>query len=104
VAVNSVTDMIYVANEGSNNVTVISGSPTAVRPEEPQFRSPALDFKGTIAIYSLNGRELLKTAFSGTAAKESILNQDKKALATGVYKYRVFNDRTIMDEGSFMIK
>jgi YVTN family beta-propeller protein len=104
VAVNSVTDLIYVVNFYSNNVSVIDGNLTAVRPIAPQFKTAAMGYNGVFAVYSLNGRQLLKTSFSATATRESILHMNNKNLAMGVYKYFFLKDKKVMNTGSFVVK
>ena len=61
-----------------------------------------IGYDGTLAVYSLNGRQVLKIPFRAAATKESILNGINKIQAMGVFKYCFLKDRKVMDEGSFL--
>jgi YVTN family beta-propeller protein len=106
VAVNSATNKIYAVNWSDSSVTVIDGSATAIRSITPQFKtSSAIGYNGTLAVYSLNGRQIFKTLFGPAATKESLLHAvNNKTLANGVYKYYIHKDQKIMDEGSFLVR
>ncbi len=104
-AVNPVTNRIFAANDDSSgNVTVINGSSTAVRFFASRFHSLTIGYKGDLAVYSLNGRRILKTSFDASATKENILRIINKIVARGIYRYRFLNDGKIMDEGNFIVR
>jgi YVTN family beta-propeller protein len=106
IALNSITNKIYVLNSESSNVTVIDGTlTTAVRsvPSQPKT-SCVIGYSGILAVYSLNGRQIMKLPFAASATKESVLGSVGKIPATGVYKYCFLRDRKVMDEGSFLVR
>jgi YVTN family beta-propeller protein len=104
IAVNSLTDNIYVGNNGSNNVTVFNGTPTAVKLIAHKFQTSSIGYNGVLAVYSLNGRRILRTLFTSSSTKESILRVINKIPAKGLYKYCLFKECKVMDEGNFVVK
>ena len=108
IAVNSLTDKTYVVNGTWNSVLVIDGaaSPTAMRPALQQGK-PALGmgYNGTLAVYSLNGRLVQKTAFAASAIKADLLQAAQKGrVGRGAYYYCIMKDNKVMDKGKFMVK
>ena len=93
-----------VASDSSGNVTVINGSSTAVRFYAPRLPALPIGYQGRLAVYSLNGRQILKTSFDASATNENILRIVNKIVARGVYRYRFLKDGKIMDEGNCIVR
>jgi DNA-binding beta-propeller fold protein YncE len=105
VAVNAATNQIYVANSDSGgSVTFINGAPSAIRFMPPRFSTSVLGYRGVLAVYSLNGRQVLKIPFAASETREAALRSADKIPARGFYRYRFLNDRKVMDEGNFIVK
>ncbi len=105
-AVNSVTDKIYVLNTAtapteSSTVTVINGTtPTSIVPKA--IPASIFGYSGTVVVYSLNGRQVLKIPFVATETKEALIRNIK--MHAGVYEYKLLNGGKTMEEGHFVIK
>jgi len=80
----------------TGNVGVLNGP--------PRFRAYGLGYNGTLAVYSLDGRQVLKIPFTALATKEAVLQNTGKIPVKGFYNYQFLNDRKVMDQGNFVVK
>ena len=104
IAVNSLTNKIYVTNWNNSEVYVINGNNTSINSVHFKYKTSVIGFDGVLAVYSLNGRQILRVSFSKSSTKESILHLSNKTMATGVYKYCFLKDQKVMDYGTFFVR
>jgi YVTN family beta-propeller protein len=71
-----------------------------------RIKGPGLGYSGTLAIYSLSGRQVAKVPFTASATREEVLDVAGKlsARGKGLYRYRFLDERTVMDEGSLVVR
>jgi YVTN family beta-propeller protein len=69
-----------------------------------RFNAPNLGYSGTLIIYSLNGRQVLRIPFAASATREAVLRSTDNIRTKGFYIYQFFNDRKVMDKGNFLVK
>ncbi len=69
-----------------------------------RFKASGLGYNGTLAVYSLDGRQVLKIPFTASETRETVLQAIGKIPAKGFYSYQFLNDRKVMDAGNFIVK
>ena len=76
----------------------------AISGATPAFKASGMGYNGTLAVYSLNGRLVLRTSFSASAIKTDLLKTAQKVPARGAYFYCFIKDDKVMDKGRFFTK
>jgi hypothetical protein len=67
-------------------------------------QTAALGYRGSVAVYALNGRQIYSAPFDAASTKEGVLRLGNKPLATGVYRYCFLKDRKIVDAGNLFVR
>ena len=70
----------------------------------PRINVPGIGYAGVLAVYSLNGRQIIRTSFTASSTKERLLRVITAVAARGCYRYRFFKDRKVMNEGNFVVQ
>jgi hypothetical protein len=97
-AINSYGTSSWAATNSftTGNVGVINGPPC--------LKTFGLGYNGTLSVYSLDGRQILKIPFTCSETKEAMLMNANKIAPKGFYSYQFLKERHIMDEGNFVVK
>ena len=81
------------SSNGTGNWSAVYSFTTngiGVLPGPPRYRSVSLGYSGTLTVYSLSGRLVLKVPFGSSATREEVLDLVNKIPSRGkeLYSYR----------------